>query len=321
MTKCFGKKIFFFAFRAVTGADFASLAYLREAHPALSACPLRLSGQTRAATEKTGAVPETAVTAPEKRPAPAVPTLTTTGKMLTSSRGLVLRTIKYKDDAHIVDIYTEEEGTVSFLVRVSTSRRATVKSRLFRPMAMLHVEWNKHPASRLQRIKAARPDYIDVSIAFDAYKTSIALFLAEFLHCALREAPADRPLYAYLRASVVWLDLCAHSFANFHLVFLLRMTRFLGIYPNLSHHGEGQYFDLETGQFTDQPPLHNHFLMPADAARLPLLMRMNYDTMHLFRFGREERQRLLTAINDYYRLHLPAFPDLKSLDVLHELFS
>ena len=61
--------------------------------------------------------------------------------------------------------------------------------------------------------------------------------------------------------------------------------------------------------------------MPADAARLPLLMRMNYDTMHLFRFGREERQRLLTALNDYSRLHLPAFPDLKSLDVLHEIFS
>ena len=209
--------------------------------------------------------------------------------MLTSSRGLVLRTIKYKDDENIIDVYTEDEGMVSFLVRVSASRRAAVKSHLFRPMALLHVEWDRKPNARLARVKAARPDYIETSVPYDPYKTSIAL--------------------------------CQRSFANFHLVFLLRMTRFLGIYPNLSERGTGRYFDLETGQFTAQAPLHNHFLMPADAARLPLLMRMNYDTMHLFRFSREERQRLLAALNDYYRLHLPAFPDLKSLDVLHEIFS
>ena len=43
--------------------------------------------------------------------------------MLTSSRGLVLRTIKYKDDENIIDVYTEDEGMVSFLVRVSASHR------------------------------------------------------------------------------------------------------------------------------------------------------------------------------------------------------
>ena len=128
--------------------------------------------------------------------------------MLTSSRGLVLRTLKYKDDENIVDVYTEDEGMVSFLVRVSASRRAAVKSRLFRPMALLHVEWDRKPNARLARIKAARPDYIETSVPYDPYKTSIALFLAEFLHLALRENPPDRPLYAYLRASVVWLDLC-----------------------------------------------------------------------------------------------------------------
>lgn len=241
--------------------------------------------------------------------------------MLTASRGLVLRTIKYNDDTNIVETFTEEDGSVSFLVRVSSSRRASVKSRLFRPMALLRMEWDKRPAARLQRIKAAHPDYIEASTPYDPYKRGIALFLSEVLHAVLRESPADRPLFAYLRASVVWLDLCQHSFANFHLVFLLRMTRFLGIYPDLSGWREGVYFDLETGGFTDVAPLHGHFLMPGDAARLPSLMRMNYDTMRLFRFGHEERQRLLSGINDYYRLHLPAFPDLKSLDVLHAVFS
>lgn len=241
--------------------------------------------------------------------------------MLTDSRGLVLRATKYNDDTTIVDIYTEAEGTVSFLVRNSRSPRAAVKTRLLRPMALLRIGWDKRTNARLQRLKSAEVDYAYTSLPYDPYKTSIALFLAEFLHRALRVNQPDRALFEYVRASVVWLDLCLRAFANFHLVFLLRLARFLGFYPNLEDHRPGMYFDLETGCFTLLPPSHAHFLMPADAARLPLLMRMNYDTMHLFRFSREERQRLLTAINDYYRLHLPSFPDLKSLDVLHALFS
>ena len=50
------------------------------------------------------------------------------------------------------------------------------------------------------------------------------------------------------------------------------------------------------------------------------LLRMNYDTIHLFAMSRGERNRCLAIINDYYRLHLPDFPILKILDVLRELF-
>ncbi len=241
--------------------------------------------------------------------------------MLVDSRALVLRTIKYNDDANIVDIYTETEGTVTFVVRASRSPRASVKAQLFRPMALLRMEWNKRPGANLQRVKSVRADYAYTSLPYDPYKASIALFLTEFLHRALRENQPDPFLFEYIRTSVLWLDACRHSFANFHLVFLFRMARFLGFQPNIEGHRPGMYFDLQTGCFTSLPPAHAHLLMPADADRLPLLLRMNYDTMHLFRFSREERQRLLAAINDYYRLHLPAFPELKSLDVLRDLFS
>jgi len=42
--------------------------------------------------------------------------------------------------------------------------------------------------------------------------------------------------------------------------------------------------------------------------------------MHLFKMNRQERLRLLVLINDYYRLHLPDFPELNSLQVLKEVF-
>ena len=74
-------------------------------------------------------------------------------------------------------------------------------------------------------------------------------------------------------------------------------------------------------RFSRTPPLHGHYLEPADAARLPLLMRMRYDTMAKFRFSHAERHRMLDFINQYYRLHLPDFPALKSLDVLRQVFA
>ena len=47
---------------------------------------------------------------------------------------------------------------------------------------------------------------------------------------------------------------------------------------------------------------------------------MNYDTMRLFRMSRTDRWKILTTLNAYYRLHIPGFPELKSLDVLHDVF-
>ena len=43
--------------------------------------------------------------------------------------------------------------------------------------------------------------------------------------------------------------------------------------------------------------------------------------MHLFRFTREQRTRLLEILNDYYRLHIPHFPELRSMAILREVLS
>jgi DNA repair protein RecO (recombination protein O) len=48
---------------------------------------------------------------------------------------------------------------------------------------------------------------------------------------------------------------------------------------------------------------------------------MDYPTLHIFRFSRQERMRILQVLNEYYRLHVPNFPELKSLEVLQEFYS
>jgi DNA repair protein RecO (recombination protein O) len=241
--------------------------------------------------------------------------------MLQKTRGVVLHTLKYNDTTLIVDLYTEAIGRASFALSASRSRKSPAKAALFQPLALVEIVVDVRPGSTLYRIKEAKSDYPFASIPFDPYKSAIALFVAEFLYRAVREETENAPLFTYLAHSIAWLDECGSGFANFHLVFLMRLSRFLGLYPNLSDFHDGDYFDLLNGCFTTCcPQLHKAYLQPEEAARICTLMRMNYDTMHLFAMNRTERNRCLLVINEYYRLHLPDFPALRSLDVLRELF-
>lgn len=241
--------------------------------------------------------------------------------MLQKTQGIVLRTVKYKDASWIVDVYTDVAGRVSFLVPVPRSRKASVKAVLFQPLALVELEADFRANASIYKIKEAKSWHPFKTLPYDPYKSAIALFLSEFLCRAIRVEADNRALFAYLQHSIVWLDECRTGFANFHLVFLMRLSRFLGLYPNLEGYSSGCYFDLLNACFTTLRPVgHSHYIGPAEAARLTTLMRMNYDTMHLFAMSRVERMRCLSVIEQYYRLHLPDFPELKSLEVLKELF-
>ena len=240
--------------------------------------------------------------------------------MYQKTTGIVLHSLKYNDTSNIVHVYTRERGRVSFMVKLSRSRKSGVRTTLFQPLAMLEVEADFRPTGTLPYIKEAKPYVSYTSLPYHPYKSSIAMFLAEFLYRALREEEPDELLFSYLQHSICWLDECNSAFSNFHLVFLMRLSRFLGLYPNLDRYREGCYFDMLNACFTPSVPEGGAFLKPDEAARVRLMLRMNYDTMHLFGMSRTERNRCLSIINDYYRLHIPDFPILKSLDVLKELF-
>lgn len=240
--------------------------------------------------------------------------------MLQKIRGVVLRLLKYNDSSNIVDIYTEQHGRVSYMVPASRSRKTGTRNALYLPLALIEFDSDYRVNVSIHRMKDTKSLYVFHSLPYDPYKSAIALFLSEFLYRALREEGENTPLFAYLMHSIQWLDTCEQSCANFHLVFLMRLSRFLGLYPNLEDYHPGACFDMRNACFTGRIPLHSDYILPEEASRLVMLMRMNYDTMHLFEMSRKERVRCLEVINDYYRLHLPDFPLLKSLDVLKELF-
>lgn len=241
-------------------------------------------------------------------------------------RGIVLRTVRYGDTSMIVDLFTASRGRQSFVASTSRAKRSVRSVSYWQPLSMVEFSADiRGNAGRLPKPVDVHSYYNYVDLPFSPVKSSLALFLSEFLCAALREEKENAPLYAYLESSLQWLDMVENpsAMANFHLAFLMHLSRFIGIYPNLelptltSH----LYFDLLSGCYSDRQPPHAHFLKGAEASVLPLLFRMDYPTMHLFRLSRQNRQRILHVLNEYYRLHVPNFPELKSLEVLHELYS
>lgn len=236
-------------------------------------------------------------------------------------RGIVLRTVRYGDTSLIVDLFTESHGRQSFMASTSCAKRSVRSVSFWQPLAMVELG----AELRLNTGKMPRPNdvciyYNYVDLPFSPVKSTLALFLSEFLCAALYEEKENPPLYRYLESSLQWLDLVGDSasVANFHLAFLMHLSRFIGIYPNLER--PDRYFDLLAGSYSDRQPTHAHFLQGKEAKALPTLFRMDYPTMHLFRLSRRERMRILQVLNEYYRLHVPKFPELKSLEVLRELY-
>lgn len=232
------------------------------------------------------------------------------------SRCIVLRTVKVGDNRIIADLLSRECGRLS--VALPVGRRSTSRS-LFQPLTVLDVDVIMSGRSSIARLSDARIAMTYVSLPFNGIKLSLAFFVAEFLSYATRDLHYDPTLYDFVEQSLEWLDAAESGIANFHLMFMIRMARFLGFYPDTSSFTIGSLFDLRDGVFCKYAPCHSDFLGQEDAERMMLLMRMRPGNMHLFRLSRQDRNRITDFCLQFYHLHIPAFGEMKTLEVLREL--
>jgi DNA repair protein RecO (recombination protein O) len=136
------------------------------------------------------------------------------------------------------------------------------------------------------------------------------------LHHSIKEEEKNQSLYSFLETALLWLD--SHDeVANFHLILLLEITKFLGFYPDALHN-ECTFFEMTEGVFV--PYASISCLSAEESNLLKRLMPLKFDNS-IKAFHVSERQLLLKILLDYYSFHLDGFKRPKSLEVLKEVFS
>ncbi len=240
--------------------------------------------------------------------------------MLHKTRGIVLYSLNYSDKYKIIHLYTEEFGRIPYLVTKSRGKKSRVSSSLFHPFAILDLEVEHQPLREIQRIREAATAMVPDSIPYNPVKMPVVMFLAEFMFRVVKDVQPNKALFNFICRSIEIFDLAETGLANFHMVFMIQLSRFLGFYPNAEDYEPGMFFDMQSGVFVRYKPNHPYFLNPDDSRVFRLLLRMNYENMQAFAFSRHDRVNIIQRILEYYRVHFASLTELKSLEVLTEVF-
>jgi DNA repair protein RecO (recombination protein O) len=240
--------------------------------------------------------------------------------MLQKVKGVVLHHVKYKESSAIVYVYTDQSGRRTYLVNNIRGKKSKLSGNLLQPLTLLEIEAYHKETRDLQRVREIH-NYIPYrSIPFDMHKNSQALFLAEVLYRSLQEEDPNPDLFEFLESSLQILDISEEGVVNFHLLFLVQLTKFLGFYPENNFSGDKQGFDMRSGQFGNGTAIHPDFFDKNSSHLLNRLLGLNFKQLSQLTVSQDIRSVFLADMMDYYRLHLQGFGTLKSLSVLNEIY-
>jgi DNA repair protein RecO (recombination protein O) len=237
--------------------------------------------------------------------------------MQVKTKAIVISSIKFQEKSLIVKCFTQSHGLKSYFVRDAFSgRKSNQKIAYFQPLTILEIEAvhkNKGTLENFKEIKISTPFQ---SIHSDIYKSTIAMFISEILHHSIQEEEKNESLFSFLETAFLWLD-HHDEIANFHLILLLEITKYLGFYPDVSDL-DMSFFEMTEGVFS---PFHAISSLTEHETNLfRKLISLKFDNDQKI-FHVIERQIVLKILIDYYSFHLDGFKKPKSLEVLKEVFS
>jgi len=237
------------------------------------------------------------------------------------TRGIVLQQIKYSDSQVIAQIYTEHFGRQSFIFRKTKSKKSGISLNILQPLFLLDINARFKESRQIQRAKEINNNPHFKDIPFNVVKSSIAIFLSEVLSKVLIEEEANLPLFEFLHHSILLLDEIEDGLANFHILFLFELSKYLGFYPDMNSPTNEKYFNIAEGSYTAFSNNFKLVLNEEESKMFGMLSGKGFHQINEIKLNRNQRQRLLSILLDYYHYHLPEMGKLKSFEILKQIFA
>lgn len=238
--------------------------------------------------------------------------------MLVTTNAIVLSSIKYGEADLIIKCFTENYGVKSYLLKgILKTKKGALKPALFQLFSILEITASHRQNSELHFIKETKIAVPLQEIQNNIVKLSLVLFLSEVVRQSIREEEENSSLYRFLEQTVLWLE-NNNSVADFHLVFMVQLTHFLGFFPDISTI-EKPVFNPVEGIFEDVAT-NNYAIVLESKSAFKKLLITDFETLSVLEISKKQREQYLQMLLLYYQLHIQGFKTPKSLSVLTSIF-
>ncbi|MBL7832947.1 MAG: DNA repair protein RecO [Cyclobacteriaceae bacterium] len=222
--------------------------------------------------------------------------------MLHKTRGIVFRFTKYGESSIIVTIFTELFGIQTYIVNGIRSKNSKGKIALFQPLTLLDLVVYYKENANIKRIKEVKCAHQYQALTTDIRKSIIAIFISEMLNKTVKDETHAQEIFEFLFHALMLLDHQQNSVENFHLVFLIKLSRFLGF----GAHQADEILGARMLDSEEEAILKN--LLQADFTEQIVMTNV-------------QRRNLLEAILRFYTLHIESLGEIKSVQVLRDVMS
>jgi DNA repair protein RecO (recombination protein O) len=242
-------------------------------------------------------------------------------KLIFTTKGIVLRTIKYGETSVIASVFTEWFGIQSYLVNgVRTSGKSS-KAHFFQPASILEMQVYHNELKNLQRIKELRWSVLYKNILSDVTKNAVALYMVELLHKCLKQPETSADLFQFCEDAFLRLDDADNEVtANFPIYFSIQIAQILGFRLLDNYSEKRNIFNLHEGSFSDENSASpDHLGKELSFHISELLKAVHPDDLAQIKLNRNVRSSIIKSLESYYIWHVPEFGTMKTLAVLSEI--
>lgn len=222
--------------------------------------------------------------------------------MLHKTRGIVFRFTKFGETSIIVNIFTEQFGMQSYIVNGVRSTSSKSRMALYQPLTLVDLVVYHRENANILRIKEIKCLHPYQTVHADVKKSAVAMFLSEIMNKTIKEESHAGELCAFLIQSLTMLDTMTENVENFHLVFLLKLSRFIGFGVHAKNEVVGGRFASEETE-----------------RLLEFFVKADYTTP--IRISNEQRRDVLDLLLRFYADHIDSLGEIRSVQVLREVMS
>lgn len=241
--------------------------------------------------------------------------------MIYTTKGIVLRTIKYGETSVIASIFTELFGIQSYLINGVRTSGKSGKAHFFQPSSLLEMEVYHNELKNLQRIKDLKWSAVYKNILGDVIKNSVALFMVELLQKSLKQPETNQNLFYFCEDAFLQLDDAETGItANFPIYFSMQIAQISGFSLQNNYSEKRNIFNLQEGNFSTEASLPAEYASAEISFYISeLLKAIHPNDLREIKMKGKTRREILKIMEAFYAWHIPEFGKMKTLSVLSEI--